>query len=146
VATLAVPVVVATWPPFADAYGPAVPGPSGVWAALWPIAVGVVVALGLRRLTAARPGARPRIPTGDVVIAAEHLGDRVQSAAWRADRAFERAVAGLGRAARRADPTPIARRAGRVEARTATLGIGALALAGIVVALALALGGAGGGP
>lgn len=143
-AALAVPVAVATWPPFADAYGPASPTPSGLWSALWPIAVGALVALGLRRLTAARPGMRPRIPTGDVVVAAEHVGDRVQSLAWRADRAFERAVAGLGRAARRADPTPLARRAARVEARTATLGIGALALSGLVVLLALALGGGGG--
>jgi hypothetical protein len=126
----------------AEAYGPAAPTLPGVWAALWPVAAGAIAALALRRLTAARPGERPRIPTGDVVVAAEHVGDRVQSAAWRADRAFERAVAALAQAVRRADPTPLARRAARVEARTASLGAGALALAGLVVVLAVALSGA----
>jgi len=141
-AALAFPALVATWPPLAEAYGPAAPTLPGVWAALWPVAAGAIAALALRRLTAARPGERPRIPTGDVVVAAEHVGDRVQSAAWRADRAFERAVAALAQAVRRADPTPLARRAARVEARTASLGAGALALAGLVVVLAVALSGA----
>jgi formate hydrogenlyase subunit 3/multisubunit Na+/H+ antiporter MnhD subunit len=144
-AALAYPVLVVTWPPLADAYGPAAPTTAGVMAALWPVAIGAGLALGVRRLTATRPGVRPRIPTGDVVVAAEHVGDRLQSAAWQADRAFERAVEGLRQTVRRADPTPLARRIARAEARTASLAVGGLALAALVVLLVVALGAAGGG-
>jgi formate hydrogenlyase subunit 3/multisubunit Na+/H+ antiporter MnhD subunit len=144
-AAAAVPVLADAWWPFAPAAGTYVLTLAAAWGAIWPIALGGAIAVGLERLTRARPGVRPAIPTGDVVVAAEHVGDRA-AAIWAAlGRDAERLSSRARAEVRRLDAGLVMRLIAGAEVRLAPLGVGALALVVVVLALLAGLVTGGGG-